>query len=90
MKMPSTRPAVEVRDSIRRHLFETLMPRPKEAWPADGADLFQAGMDSLRLMQLLVYIEQKIGVNLPDHEVTPERVASIDSIVDWIGQHQRR
>ncbi len=66
------------------------MPKPKEAWPVDAADLFDAGMDSLRLMQLLVFIEQKVGVLLPDHEVTPERVASINSIVEWIGQHKRR
>ncbi len=66
------------------------MPKPKEAWPADDADLFASGMDSLRLMQLLVFIEQKIGVQLPDHEVTPERVASINSIVEWVGQNQRR
>ena len=90
MTMPSAGSAVDVRDLLRRHLFETLMPKPKDAWPADGADLLDAGMDSLRLMQLLVFIEQRIGVNLPDHEVTPERVASIDSIVEWIGQHQRR
>lgn len=80
---------MDIRDSIRRHLFETLMPKPKEAWPADDADLFESGMDSLRLMQLLVFIEHKIGVQLPDHEVTPERVESINSIVEWIGQNQR-
>jgi acyl carrier protein len=47
-------------------------------------------MDSLRLMQLLVFIEQEVGVNLPDHEVTPERIGTVDSIVEWVGQHKSR
>lgn len=79
----------DAREQLRQHLFGTLMPTAREAWPADDADLYAHGLDSLRLMQLLVYIEQKLGVNLPDHEVTPERVSSIASLVEWVGQHQR-
>ena len=38
-------------------------------------------------MQLLVFIEEKIGVNLPDHEVTEERIGSLSALVDWIQSH---
>jgi acyl carrier protein len=79
-----------LRDQIREHLFGTLIPMPAEAWPDDEADLYAAGLDSLRLMQLLVFIEDKVGVNLPDHELTPERTASVRAIVQWIEEHQRR
>lgn len=81
---------VQTREKIRSYLFDTLIPTPKESWPADASDLYQHGMDSLRLMQLLVFIEQEVGVNLPDHEVTPERIGSVDSIVEWVGQHKSR
>jgi len=82
--------ATRTREQVRSYLFGTLIPTAKESWPADSADLFEHGMDSLRLMQMLVFIEQEVGVNLPDHEVTPERIGSVDSIVEWIGQHQKR
>lgn len=76
------------RDKIRGHVFGTLLPTPADTRPADDANLFDLGLDSLRLMQLLVYIEQSVGVNLPDHEMTPERVESIDAIMVWIAEHR--
>lgn len=75
---------MNVRDLLRSYLFETLMPTAKDEWPEDDADLFEAGMDSLRVMPLLVFIEEKIGVLLPDHEVTPERIGSIAALTEWI------
>jgi acyl carrier protein len=75
---------MDTRERIKAYLFDTLIPTPAATRPGDDADLFAHGMDSLRLMQLLVFIEEKLGVNLPDHEVTPERVGTVSSIVEWI------
>jgi acyl carrier protein len=80
---------MNTRDRIRVYLFDTLIPTPAASQPGDEADLFAHGMDSLRLMQLLVFIEEKLGVNLPDHEVTPERVGSVKSIVEWVDEHKK-
>lgn len=79
---------MDTREQIRSYLFSTLIPTARDAWPPDDADLYASGMDSLRLMQLLVFIEDKIGVNLPDHELTPERTANVSSIVGWIAEHR--
>lgn len=76
------------RDQLRNYLFGTLIPTAADAWPADDADLFEHGMDSLRLMQMLVFIEQEVGVQLPDHEVTQERMSTIQSIVDFVHRHR--
>ncbi|MCB9856629.1 MAG: acyl carrier protein [Phycisphaerales bacterium] len=76
------------REKIREYLFGTLLPTAVSARPGDDASLFDLGLDSLRLMQLLVFVEQSLGVNLPDHEMTPERVESVDAIVEWIGEHR--
>jgi acyl carrier protein len=81
---------MNTRDQIRQYLFGTLIPTAKESWPADEADLHAAGLDSLRLMQLLVFIEERVGVNLPDHELTPERTASVSALVGWIEEHRKR
>lgn len=81
-------PVTQAREQIRSYLFETLIPTPPNAWPADEADLFENGLDSLRLMQLLTFIENDVGVRLPDEEVTPDRIGSIKSIVEWISRHR--
>lgn len=78
----------QTRDQIRNYLFETLIPIPSNAWPSDDADLFENGLDSLRLMQLLTFIEQEVGISLPDEEVTPDRIGSVRAIVDWISRHR--
>jgi len=79
---------IPTRDPLRDYLFGTLMPMPPAAWPADDADLLDRGLDSLRIMQLLVFVERELGVVLPDHEVTPERVGSVASLVAWIDEHR--
>lgn len=76
------------RNKVREHIFGTLLPTPADARPGDDANLFDMGLDSLRLMQLLVFVEQSIGVNLPDHEMTPERVESVNTLMEWIGEHR--
>lgn len=85
--MPGT--MMNTRDQVRNYLFGTLIPIPRESWPADDADLFENGMDSLRLMQLLVFIEQEVGVHLPDQEVTHERMSTVQSVVEFINRHRR-
>ena len=81
---------MNVRDQLRGYLFGTLIPMEKEAWPTDDANLFDVGMDSLRLMQMLVFVEEKMNVILPDHEVTPERIESVSALVDWIESHRTK
>ena len=76
------------RDRLRDYLFGTLIPMPAAAWPADETDLLDHGLDSLRIMQLLVFVERELGIALPDHEVTPERVGSVQSLVAWIDEHR--
>ncbi len=76
--------ATHTREQLRSYLFSTLIPTPKERWPADDADLYGAGMDSLRLMQLLVFVEEKLKVLLPDQEVTPDRIETVNALVEWI------
>lgn len=81
---------MNTREVLRNHLFGNLIPTPQERWPGDEADLFDAGLDSLRVMQLLVFIEDRLGVMLPDHEVTPERIGTLKSLVEWTDSHRKK
>lgn len=83
-----SRTIMSVREQLRQYLFETLIPAKQGAWPADDADLFDAGLDSLRLMQLLVFVEKEIKITLPDHEVSPDRIESVNALVEWIESHR--
>jgi acyl carrier protein len=79
---------MDVRDRLREGLFTTLLPLPPDRWPDDDADLFELGLDSLRVMRLLVFIEEKLGVVLPDHDITPESIRSVRGLLDLIQRHR--
>jgi acyl carrier protein len=81
---------MQVRDAVRKYLFETLLLCPVEPWPADDANLFEHGLDSLRVMRLLVFVEEQLGVHLPNHEITRQRLGTIQALVEWIEQHRRK
>ena len=76
------------RTLIRTYLFSELLPIPPKDWPRDGEDLFTLGLDSLRIMRLLVFLEERLKVIIPDQEITSERLASIDAIVALVGSHR--
>lgn len=79
---------MSTREQLRDYLFGTLMPIDREKWPGDEANLFDHGLDSLRLMQMLVFVEERLKIRLPDEEVTPERIETVKAISEWIDSHR--
>jgi len=77
-----------LRDQLRDHIFSELLTLAEQERPGDSENLFEHGLDSLKVMRLLVYIEEELGVRLPDHEITAERLSTVDSLVEWIESHR--
>jgi D-alanine--poly(phosphoribitol) ligase subunit 2 len=53
-------------------------------------DVFAAGFDSLSLSRLLVFVEGRFGVTIPDEEVVVDEIATIATMArfvhDWIAK----
>jgi acyl carrier protein len=81
---------MQLRDQLREGLFTTLIPLPADRWPDDDANLFQLGLDSMRVMRLLVFIEQRLKVVVPDEEVTPESIGTVNGLLRLIESHRGR
>lgn len=56
---------------------------------SDDADLFEAGLDSLGIMRLIMFAEREFGVTLPDTEIEPDTVRTLHALTRWI-EAQRR
>jgi D-alanine--poly(phosphoribitol) ligase subunit 2 len=54
----------------------------------EDEDLFDAGFDSMSLSRVLVFVEEKFGVTIPDTEVVLEEVSTLNKlatfVADWI------
>jgi D-alanine--poly(phosphoribitol) ligase subunit 2 len=51
--------------------------------------LLEAGLDSMGIMRLVLFIEEEYGVILPDNELSPENMETLQRLEDWIKRHQQ-
>ena len=69
---------------MRYELREIIAAHAKLSTPiaslADDADLFAAGMDSLAVVNVMMAIEDRFGLELPDHLLTRRSFASVSAL----------
>ena len=80
----------ETRERLRKHLFEELIPLQREEWPDDDDDLFEVGMDSVRVMRLLVFIEEELDVRIPEDSIVPEGIGRVSALLELVEAHRQR
>ncbi|MFO0760246.1 MAG: acyl carrier protein [Byssovorax sp.] len=54
----------------------------------DDDDLLKLGLDSMGIMRLVTFIEEKLGVALPDDEIEASNVRTLGALVAWIERHR--
>lgn len=54
-----------------------------DAIPSDR-DLFDIGFDSMSLSRVLVFVEERFGVVIPDQEVVVDEVTTLDKMTDFV------
>lgn len=77
-------------DSLESQLLSLVTERLIEAQPDFDADanLHEAGLDSMAIMQLLVLVEEEFGVIVPESELTRENFSSIRHLARLIAGHR--
>ncbi|MGH8520072.1 MAG: phosphopantetheine-binding protein [Gammaproteobacteria bacterium] len=78
----TTRIATRLLGRIRGDLLET-----GESFGLDS-DLFAAGLDSMSIMQIILFIEEEFAVKLPDGAVTRATFSTARRIAEAIRQTQ--
>ena len=57
----------------------------------ESEDLIEAGaLDSLGILQLVAYIDEAMGIQVPDEDVIYENFRSLDAIDNYLQQHDGR
>lgn len=85
-------PEDDLRDLIKTMMVENLMLKiPKEAI-GDDLPLFGPeglGLDSIDALELVVSLEKKFGVSVPNSETARHALASVKSIHEYVLAHRK-
>jgi acyl carrier protein len=77
-----------MKQKIRNFIFDELIFVAEPENFSDDDDLLEAGLDSMGIMRLIMYIEEQFGVTLPDSEIDPDNVNSFNALEQWVLQHK--
>jgi acyl carrier protein len=71
---------------LKNFIFAELIYQEDPASFGDNEDLLEAGLDSMGIMRLIMFAEKEFGVILPDTEIDPQNVSSLNALEHWIRQ----
>jgi acyl carrier protein len=81
-----------LKEAIKEMMVENLMLKtPKEEIP-DDLPLFGPeglGLDSIDALELVVSLEKRFGVTVPNSDVAKSALATVNTIHDYVLQHQK-
>lgn len=73
---------------LKNYIFDELVfCEEPQAFGADD-DLLEAGLDSMGIMRLVMFVEEEFNVSLPDDELEPENLQTLNKLENWIKRHQ--
>ena len=82
--------AATLKQDIKRMMVENLMLQVTTDEIGDEQDLFgpgSLGLDSVDALQLVVALDKKYGLKIPDPKVAREILRSVSSIADAVAKH---
>lgn len=78
----------ETRDALRDYIMKEVLLRDEPL--SNDEDLFDAGFDSMSLSRVLVFVEERFGVNIPDEEVVIDEVSTLDLLSEFVQRHREQ
>jgi acyl carrier protein len=72
-----------VRLALHDHIVFEILLRKAPLAPDD--DLFDAGFDSLSLSRVLVFVEERFGVTIPDEDVVVDEMSTLNRMARFVG-----
>jgi acyl carrier protein len=85
-------PEDDLRDQIKEMMVENLMLKVPKEEIADDLPLFGPdglGLDSIDALELVVSLEKKFGVSVPNSEAAKRALATVNTIHDYVLEHRK-
>ena len=76
-----------IKQIVRNFITETILFSDQDYPYADDASLLENGiLDSMNVMELVAFLEEEVGIEVADHEITPENFDSVTQLADFVCQ----
>lgn len=83
----------DLRDTIKEMMVENLMLKTPKEEIRDDLPLFGPdglGLDSIDALELVVCLEKKFGVTVPNSETARKALATVNSIHDYVVENRKK
>ena len=77
-----------MKKKLRDFIFQELIFVADPEQFANDDDLLEAGLDSMGIMRLIMFIENEYAITLPDTEIEPDNVQTFNALEQWILKHK--
>jgi acyl carrier protein len=75
----------EINKTIRLYIAENILYRSNGFPYSDDTSFLENGIvDSMNIMEIVMFIEEKYGVQVADEEIIPDNFDSIECLVKFI------
>jgi D-alanine--poly(phosphoribitol) ligase subunit 2 len=74
-----------LRATLHDHIVSEILLRDEPIGPDE--DLFDAGFDSMSLSRILVFVEERFGVVIPDEDIVVDNLATLKSMTAFVELH---
>ncbi len=71
-----------VSDRLKKYIEDEIILRKEPLSPDE--DLFAAGFDSMSLTRVLVFVEERFGLTIPDHEVVLDELSTVKKLAAFV------
>jgi acyl carrier protein len=71
-----------IQEALGQHILAEILLRKTPLGPDE--DLFEAGFDSLSLSRVLVFVEERFGVMIPDQDVVLDEVSTLAKMARFV------
>lgn len=72
----------ELAAAIREHIQKKILFRPEPL--GDDEDLFDLGFDSMSITRLLVFVEERCGLQISEKDYAVDDLATVNAAVDLV------
>lgn len=73
-----------MKNQLKQFIFSEVLYHDEPERFGDDDNLLEAGLDSMGIMRLIMFAEQAFDVQLPDTEIEPDNVKSLNALEQWI------